>query len=63
VRERCTEGRLAARRASSGGSGKTVTLGGLWRLAVSEYCQAVWSNFRLAAHGQSQAKILLFFAS
>jgi len=42
---RYAEVRLAARRAPPGGDEKTVGLGGRWRLAVSEYRQAVWNSF------------------
>jgi len=42
---RYTEVRLAARRALPGGDEKTVGLGGRWRLAMSEYRQAVWNSF------------------
>jgi len=41
VRESALSRRLAARCAPPGGDGKAVGLGGSWRLAVSEYRQAV----------------------
>ncbi|QCE03879.1 hypothetical protein DEO72_LG8g1908 [Vigna unguiculata] len=45
VSELCMGWRLAARWGPPGGDGKTVGLGGRWRLAVSEYRQAVWNSF------------------
>jgi len=56
VREYCTEGRPAARCAPPGGDEKTVGLGGRWRLAVSEYRQAVWNSFAWWRVGRARRK-------
>ena len=56
MRELCLEWRLAARCAPPGGDGKTVGLGGRWRLAVSEYRQAVWNSFAWRRVGRARRK-------
>jgi len=53
---RYTKVRLAARRAPPGGDEETVGLGGRWRLAVSEYRQAVWNYFAWRRVGRARQK-------
>ncbi|QCD87509.1 hypothetical protein DEO72_LG3g2045 [Vigna unguiculata] len=56
VRESALRRRRAARCAPPGGDGKAVGLGGSWRLAVSEYCQAVWNSFAWRRVGRARRK-------
>jgi len=56
VSEPALDRRLAARCAPPGGDGKTMSLGGRWRLAVSRYRQAVWNNFAWRRVGRARRK-------
>jgi len=56
VRESALSRRLAARCAPPGGDEKIVGLGERWRLAVSEWRQAVWNSLAWRRVGRARQK-------